>query len=91
MSGAPKLPAYASAVARHISSDGCQLVVQRDLFMQGERYSFTLDGFPMIQGTVRWVVKDRVGFAFDAPISSATQTAIQQRCRLLNGLDLFLT
>lgn len=83
--------AYASAVARHISSEGCQFVVEQNVVAEGQRFSFALDGHPPVRGTVRWVVSDRVGFAFDRPISRDAQGAMQQRSRVVQGLDLYLS
>jgi len=83
--------AYASAVAQHVSSDGCQFVVERENLSRGQRFSFALDGYPPVLGTVRWVVKDRVGFAFDRPISRDAQSAMLRRSRVVQGLDLYLS
>lgn len=82
--------AYASAVARHISSEGCQFEVVQDDIAEGQRFSFALDGHPPIRGTVRWVVSDRVGFAFDRPISRDAQSAMRQRCSIVQGVELYL-
>ncbi|HUD31287.1 MAG TPA: PilZ domain-containing protein [Novosphingobium sp.] len=78
-------------MARHISSEGCQFVVEQDDIAEGQRFSFALEGHPAVRGTVRWVVNDRVGFAFDRPISRDTQAAMQQRCRIVQGVDLYLS
>ncbi|WP_404480706.1 PilZ domain-containing protein [Novosphingobium sp. BL-52-GroH] len=86
-----KHSAYASAVARHISSEGCQFVVEQEDIAEGQRFSFAVDGHPPIRGTVRWVVSDRIGFAFDGPISREAQRAMQVRCRVVQGLDLYLS
>ena len=66
-------------------------MVEQEDIAEGQRFSFAVDGHPPIRGTVRWVVSDRVGFAFDAPISRAAQAAMQQRCRIVQGLDLYLS
>ncbi|MEE4453178.1 PilZ domain-containing protein [Novosphingobium resinovorum] len=86
-----KHSAYASALARHVSADGCQFVVERSPIEQGQRLSFALEGYPPVLGTVRWVVKDRVGFAFDRPISRDAQSAMVRRSRVVQGLDLYLS
>ncbi|MYL99038.1 PilZ domain-containing protein [Novosphingobium sp. FGD1] len=83
--------AYASAVARHISAEGCQFVVEQVGVVQGQRFSFALDGHPAVRGTVRWVVKDRVGFAFDQPISRDAQAAMRERCHVVQGVELYLS
>lgn len=82
---------YASALARHVSADGCQLVVEQRPVAAGQSFSFALDGHPPVRGTVRWVVKDRVGFAFDRPISRGAQSAMLLRSRVVQGLDLVLS
>jgi hypothetical protein len=86
-----KPAAYSSAVARHISAEGCQFVIERDEVAEGQRFSFGVEGHPLILGTVRWVVGDRVGFAFDRPIPRAAQEAMRLRCRVVQGLDLYLS
>ncbi|WP_159981645.1 PilZ domain-containing protein [Novosphingobium sp. 18050] len=91
MSTRRKHSAYASAVARHISSEGCQFEVVRDDIAEGQRFSFALDGYPPIRGTVRWVVSDRVGFAFDRPISRDAQSAMRKRCAIVEGVELYLS
>lgn len=88
--GRPQPLAYASGVARHISSDGCQFVVEQDDVVAGQCFRLALADHPPVRGTVRWVVADRVGFAFERPISRDVQVALQQRCRSGLGLDLFL-
>jgi len=61
---------YATALAKHVSPEGCQLVVERNLLEKGVRLVLSLAGNPRVTGTVRWVVEDRAGFAFDAPIAA---------------------
>lgn len=86
-----RVSAHACAVARHVSADGCQLVVDMQNVEQGQRLSFALDGYPPVRGTVRWVVRDRVGFAFDRPISHDAQAAMLRRSRMVQGVDLYLS
>jgi hypothetical protein len=80
---------YASVGARHVSAEGCQLVVEREVPARGERFVFSLGGQAMVAGTVRWVVKDRVGFAFDQPIEREAQTALLAGSRTLNGIEIY--
>lgn len=61
---------HAIALAKHVSPEGCQLVVERNLLEKGVRLVLSLAGCPRVTGTVRWVVEDRAGFAFDAPIAA---------------------
>jgi hypothetical protein len=78
------------AAARHVSADGCQLIVEREVLARGQRLAFDLDGSDRISGAVRWVLGDRAGFAFDAPIGSDTVRAIQCDARLADGLELYV-
>lgn len=86
-----KVSAYASAVAKHVSSEGCQFIVERENLVEGQRFTFTLDDHAPIQGTVRWVMSGRVGFAFDTPILREAQRAMESRGRVMQGLELYLT
>jgi hypothetical protein len=85
-----KLSTHASAVARHVTSDGCQFVIERAGVAAGQCFSFVVDDYPPVRGTVRWVVKDRIGFAFDRPISRDAQAAMLRRSRVVQGLELLL-
>lgn len=82
-------PAYAFAIARHVSSEGCQFVVEQDNIAQGQRFSFAVEGHSRVRGTVRWVVGDRLGFAFDQPITREAQRAMLTRARIVQGLELY--
>ncbi|MGF7152547.1 PilZ domain-containing protein [Novosphingobium gossypii] len=88
MSTRRKPSTHASAVARHVTADGCQFVIERIGVSAGQCFSFVLDDHPPVRGTVRWVVRDRIGFAFDRPISRATQMAMLRRSKVVQGLDL---
>ncbi|WP_235522936.1 PilZ domain-containing protein [Novosphingobium sp. Leaf2] len=81
-------PAHASAMARHISEDGCQLVLEAESLAQGQRVSFALEG-GCVRATVRWIVQDRAGVAFDAPLSAAQQALMVGSSRALQRLDLY--
>ena len=71
---------YSAALAKHVSAEGCQFVFNEK----------RVEGFDPVIGTVRWVVIDRVGFAFDRPLSRACQQALSEHCRTVHGLKLFL-
>lgn len=79
-----------AAIAKHISEDGCQLILARDDVVKGQRFRFNLAGTAPIIGTVRWVFANRVGFAFDRPLCRASQEALISHCLKVHGLDLFL-
>lgn len=49
--------------ARHVSAEGCQFMIRGARPVVGERLGFAWHGEP-IGGTVRWVLEDRIGFAF---------------------------
>lgn len=80
----------AYAVARHVCADGCQFVLKDDRVAPGQRFRFKLDGLAPVIGTVRWVVTDRIGFAFDRPLGRDTLDALSRHCRSVHGLELFL-
>jgi hypothetical protein len=57
------------AVARHVSADGCQFTLSGALPEEGMRMFFTTrNGGERVAGTVRWVLAERIGFAFDRPL-----------------------
>lgn len=49
--------------ARHVSTEGCQFAIRGGRPAVGDRLGFGWRGDP-IAGTVRWVLEDRIGFAF---------------------------
>lgn len=79
---------HASAVARHVTADGCQFVIEKAGVAAGQCFCFVVDDHPPVRGTVRWVVRDRIGFAFDRPISRAAQIAMLRRSKVVQGVDL---
>ncbi|MCJ2177121.1 PilZ domain-containing protein [Novosphingobium album (ex Hu et al. 2023)] len=82
--------AACKAVAKHVSAEGCQFIVRPDNIEAGQRFRFNLEGLDPVIGSVRWVVGDRVGFAFDRPLSRGSQDVLTGYCRSVLGLDLFL-
>ncbi len=88
------LPAHkrsaCTALAKHISAEGCQFIVRADSIATGQRFRFNLDGLEPVVGTVRWVVDDRIGFAFDRPLSRKSQDVLTSHCRSVLGLELYL-
>ena len=81
---------YAAALAKHVSAEGCQFVLKREKVVQGQRFRFNLEGQAPVIGTVRWVVAERVGFAFDRPLCRSSLDALTSHCRAVHGLELFL-
>lgn len=57
--------------------------------VKGERFIFLLDEQVSLAGTVRWVVRDRVGFAFDRPIEQDERTALLARARGYKGIEIY--
>lgn len=82
---------HTSAVAKHVCAEGCQFVIERDTVTAGQRFRFNLKGFEPVLGTVRWVVANRIGFAFDRPLCRGSQRALIDHCQVVHGLELFLT
>lgn len=80
---------YASVGARHVCAQGCQFVAGREQFSKGERFAFAVNGTGRIAGTVRWVVKDRVGFAFDAPIAEEVRSALRAGANYQANIELY--
>lgn len=76
-------------VARHISADGCQLVLGDEVVSPGARFGFHLAGFPPVHGTVRWIVADRAGFVFDRPLCRDSQRVLAGQALPARGLALF--
>lgn len=59
---------YGSALPKHVSAEGCQLVLDTGEVHPGQRFRFELGGSHSITGTVRWSVGYHHGFVFDAPL-----------------------
>ncbi|HKT85407.1 MAG TPA: PilZ domain-containing protein [Novosphingobium sp.] len=78
----------ASVEARHISAEGCQFVTGSGQLSRGERFAFVVNESDRVAGTVRWVVRDRAGFAFDAPIAGETLAALRARTQNYGSVEL---
>lgn len=74
--------------ARHTSSEGCQLVVEPGTLSAGQRCALVLEALDRVSGTVRWVVDNRAGFAFDERMDRERQKAIAARCAGAQGIEL---
>lgn len=75
--------------ARHICADGCQFVTLSEELSKGERLAFVINESDRVAGTVRWVVRDRAGFAFDAPIASGTLAALRASTQNYENIELY--
>ncbi|MDE8650107.1 PilZ domain-containing protein [Novosphingobium album (ex Liu et al. 2023)] len=78
-----------SAVLRHVSSEGCQLVSGDLRPGVGQRLRFKVDSVRPITGTVRWSVGDRAGFEFDEPISARALGVLQRYHPALVSIRLY--
>lgn len=79
----------ASVGARHICAEGCQFVTGSEEFSKGERFAFMVNESKRVTGTVRWVVRDRAGFAFDAPVAKETLAALLARTQDYGSIELY--
>lgn len=78
----------ASGVARHVCADGCQFLIEKGALARGESLSFALDGHGVIRGRVQWVVRNRIGMAFDRALQRDTAVALAARGRVARTIDL---
>lgn len=79
----------AAVGARHICAEGCQFVTGSEGLSKGERLAFVINESDRVAGTVRWVVRDRAGFAFDAPIASRTLAALRASTQNYESIELY--
>lgn len=73
---------------RHVTAEGCQFLLASGHAGADERKVFTLPGGARVAGTVRWILEERVGFAFDRPLDDATLAALSEEVAALTALDL---
>ncbi|WP_221419977.1 PilZ domain-containing protein [Novosphingobium chloroacetimidivorans] len=59
-------------IARHVTEDGCQFVTTGPTPKSGCRLRCLLSSNPAVSGVVRWIVEDRIGFAFDQPLDAGS-------------------
>lgn len=59
-------------VARHVSADGCQVLLTAGTAVAGRRMLLMMAADRCVGGAIRWVLPDRIGFAFDAAIDPDT-------------------
>ncbi|MCJ2182009.1 PilZ domain-containing protein [Novosphingobium sp. 1949] len=75
---------YPVGVARHVSADGCQFVLEQGALERGQNLAFLLEGFGVVRGKVRWIVADRIGFAFDGRLERDAQRALAGMARAVH-------
>ena len=75
-------------VARHVSADGCQLVITGEAPGAGQRLSFAIECGATITGSIQWVVGSRAGFVFDHRIDAATATGLSNHLAKFRTLEL---
>jgi hypothetical protein len=56
---------------------------------KGDRFTFSVAGVQRVAGTVRWVVEDRVGFAFDRPICEEALGMLSVLARQFRPIELY--
>ncbi len=76
------------AVARHISSAGCQFVLEEGELAKGQVLGFWLEGIGEIRGKVCWTLAQRVGFAFECALDSEAHGALLRHGRAAASMDL---
>ncbi|VWX52233.1 hypothetical protein [Novosphingobium sp. 9U] len=75
-------------VARHVTADGCQFALVGSRPSAGTRLACKLSGNAPVIGTVRWIVEDRVGFAFDQPLDAASLADLGSHCLQVKAIEL---
>jgi hypothetical protein len=74
--------------ARHVSSEGCQFVMSGKAPGLGRRLRVAAGPQWAITGTVRWVVGERIGFAFDQRIDAAAVIALADHFACARVIEL---
>jgi hypothetical protein len=77
-------------MARHVSTEGCQLVISGKPPGAGRRLSFTIEPARTIAGTIQWVLGNRVGFVFDCRIDAAVAADMAAHMAKFRTLELLL-
>ena len=75
-------------IARHVSNEGCQFVLTGMAPQIGQRLTFALASEPAISGVIRWVLDDRIGFAFARPISGQAMAELTGHFATLKAIEL---
>jgi hypothetical protein len=69
-----------SAFLRHVSAEGCQLMVESIEIASGLRFAIVVpDSSHYVLGTVRWLVGSRAGFAFDTEIGHDLRAILESQ------------
>jgi hypothetical protein len=68
---APQNGDVLAGIARHVSREGCQFVMTGKAPSVGRRLRVMMESGACVSGTIRWVLGERVGFAFDRAIDEA--------------------
>lgn len=75
-------------VARHVTIDGCQFVLTGPRPEAGMRLSCRLSAHASVTGTVRWIVEDRIGFAFQHPLDAANLAELASHAAQVKAIEL---
>lgn len=74
--------------ARHVSAHGCQFVLNGRAPAVGCRLAFATPAGAAVSGTIRWVLRDRIGFAFDRPIDADAIAGLPREATVLRAVGL---
>ncbi len=69
--GSTPADATLRGIPRHVSAEGCQFVIAGKVPAVGRCLRVDLAPDLAIHGTIRWVLGDRIGFAFDRRVVAA--------------------
>lgn len=78
-----------SALLRHVSPEGCQLMVESLDILPGTRLAIVPESPHRITGTVRWLVGGRAGFAFDEVIGGELRALLESAHPLPTPVSLY--
>lgn len=78
-----------SALLRHVSAEGCQLMVESLDISVGMRIAIVSESKEYVTGTVRWLVSGRAGFAFDQVIKSELRAILESEHPLPTPVTLY--
>jgi hypothetical protein len=78
-----------SALLRHVSPEGCQLMVDSLDILPGARLVIVPESPHFATGIVRWLVGGRAGFAFDEAIGGELRALLESAHPLPTPVTLY--
>lgn len=75
-------------VARHVTADGCQFAITGPRPAAGCHLTCRLSANAAVTGVVRWIVEDRIGFAFDRLLDAGSLAELARHCLQVKALAL---